>query len=122
MFRSPLMIGSDLTRIDDETLALLTHPELLRINQASSGNDEIQHDAEHSVWCAHSADGRHCWLALFNLSEAARVLQVDLAAHGLGDCSQAIDIWQSTPVACGPGRLSQEVAAHAVGLIRLQRR
>jgi len=122
MFRSPLMIGSDLTRIDTETLALLTHPELLEINQTSTGNDEIQHDAEHSVWSAHSTDGAHCWLALFNLSESTRPVQVDLGAHGLAAFTQATAVWPSTPVAVSAGRLSQEVAAHAVGLIRLQRR
>ena len=36
--------------------ALLTHPELLRINQGSIENDEIAHSAGHSVWRARSGD------------------------------------------------------------------
>ena len=41
--RSPLMIGADLTKLDDFTLSLLTNDEVLAVNQKSSGNRELFH-------------------------------------------------------------------------------
>jgi len=121
LFRSPLMIGCDLTRHEAKTLALWTHPELLRINQTSRGNDELPQDAEHSVRATYSADVRQCWLTLFNLSEAARPITIDLAAHGLAGLGAAVAVWSRAPVPPGAGRLSQEVTPHALSLNRLQR-
>ena len=36
--RSPLIMGGDLRHLDAPTLALLTNPEILAVNQASTGN------------------------------------------------------------------------------------
>jgi len=119
MFRSPLMIGSDLTRIDPETLSLVTHPELLRINQGSVENDEISHSAGHSVWRACSADHATTWIALFNLDEAPKTLRTPLGQHGTLRPATITDIWTGSAVSAAGGILEITVAPHDVSLLRL---
>jgi hypothetical protein len=64
--RSPLMIGADLTKLDPQTLALLTNDEVLAVNQASSGNRPLLPDTEsRAAWIADAPDGGR-YVALFN--------------------------------------------------------
>ncbi len=64
--RSPLILGADMTRMDDFTLNLLTNPEVLAVNQASTGNRQISNENNLIVWAADipGSDGRY--VALFN--------------------------------------------------------
>ncbi|MGI8771167.1 MAG: glycoside hydrolase family 27 protein [Acidobacteriaceae bacterium] len=41
IFRSPLMFGGDLPSNDDMTLALISNPEVLAVNQASTGGHQV---------------------------------------------------------------------------------
>ena len=52
--RSPLILGADMTRMDDFTLALLTNPEVLAVNQASTNNRQFSREDD-----PHRMDGRH---------------------------------------------------------------
>jgi len=65
--RSPLMIGADLTKLDAETLALLTNDEVIAVDQASANNRQLFRNADGAVgWVADTADGRGRYVALFN--------------------------------------------------------
>ena len=44
IFRSPLMIGTEMTRLDDWTLSLLTNAEVLRLLQHSKGARQLERD------------------------------------------------------------------------------
>lgn len=70
LFRSPLMLGTDLTQIDDETLKLITNDEILLMNKSpyqarmlSKTNDENV-----VVW-TNQADENSAYYGYFNLSE-----------------------------------------------------
>jgi len=64
--RSPLILGADMTRMDDATLKLLTNPEVLAVNQASTNNRQIKNENDLIVWAADSPDGRDRYVGLFN--------------------------------------------------------
>lgn len=65
--RSPLILGADMTRMDADTLKLLTNREVLAVNQASSGNRQISRDSDDRiVWAADAPDGKDKYVALFN--------------------------------------------------------
>jgi hypothetical protein len=120
MFRSPLMLGCDLTRLDDETIGLIAHPELLRIDQRSVGNDEISQSPTHSVWSARDPEGGARWVAAFNLGEQAQVIDVDLCARGEAVPATAHEIWADRSIAVAGRHLRLDVAPHAVQLLRLR--
>ncbi len=68
MARSPLILGANLTLLDDETLALLTNRDLIRIDQQGSGAHEVSHNGDTIIWRSHLPQGEEA-VAVFNLSD-----------------------------------------------------
>jgi alpha-galactosidase len=64
--RSPLILGADMTQLDKLTLNLLTNPEVLQVNQASSGNRQLSRKDDLIVWTANVPQSRDRYVALFN--------------------------------------------------------
>lgn len=64
--RSPLILGADMTRMDDFTLALLTNPEVLAVNQASTNNRQFSREDDLIVWTADIPGSDDKYVALFN--------------------------------------------------------
>lgn len=67
IFRSPLMIGTDLTLLDDWTKKLLTNKEVLDLLSQSAGARQIQRDEKKVVWCSKDTKENAGYLAIFNL-------------------------------------------------------
>jgi hypothetical protein len=66
--RSPLFLGGDVALLDDATLALLTNPEVLAVNQGSSGNRQLFRRGDRVAWVASAPGESVRYLALFNLA------------------------------------------------------
>jgi hypothetical protein len=64
--RSPLILGADMTKLDDFTLGLLTNPEVLAVNQASARNRQLSRKYDLIVWAAEVPDSPDRYVALFN--------------------------------------------------------
>jgi hypothetical protein len=64
--RSPLILGADMTKLDEFTLNLLTNPEVLAVNQASSGNRQLTRKDDLVVWTAEVPGSPDRYVALFN--------------------------------------------------------
>ena len=64
--RSPLIFGGDMTKLDPFTLGLLTNPEVLAVNQASTGNRQLSRQDDLVVWTAAVPDSRDRYVAFFN--------------------------------------------------------
>lgn len=67
IFRSPLMIGTDLTLLDSWTKNLLTNREVLGLLSHSAGARQIQRDEKKVVWCSKDTKENASYLAIFNL-------------------------------------------------------
>jgi alpha-galactosidase len=85
MKQSPLILGANLTLLDDATLRLLTNRDLLRIDQQGEGGGHIQLD-DHSdlrVWAARvrKSGAEKTVIALFNLGDTP--LHVDRSVKDL---------------------------------------
>jgi alpha-galactosidase len=64
--RSPLILGADLTQLDDFTRALLTNPEVLSVNQKSTNNRQLSRRDDLIVWTADVPNSRDRYVAFFN--------------------------------------------------------
>ncbi|RZL38248.1 MAG: glycoside hydrolase family 27 protein [Rubrivivax sp.] len=118
--RSPLIMGGDLRHLDDATLALLTNPEVLAVDQASTDNQPHFVADGVRVWSARPADGRGRYVALFNTSDKAREVGIALRDLGLDSSPRKVrDLWERRPLADAAGRLAQVIAPHGAGLYRL---
>jgi len=64
--RSPLILGADMTRLDEFTINLLTNPEVLAVNQASENNRQVSSENDLFVWAADVPGSDDKYVALFN--------------------------------------------------------
>jgi alpha-galactosidase len=93
IFRSPLMVGGRLPSADEWTLSLLTNPEVLAVDQHSSGNHPVITTDKIVVWRARSAHGYY--IAAFNLGSSAQKLRYRWSELGLGEKSYTLrDLWE----------------------------
>jgi alpha-galactosidase len=95
MFPSPLMVGGDLTRADAWTTALLTNPDVLAVDQHSTGNHPVTTTDKTVVWVAQSAAAGNRYLAVFNLTESSQTLQYGWKDLGFTSAKYKLrDLWE----------------------------
>lgn len=70
IFRSPLIMGGNLTLCDDWTESILTNAELIGVDQHSSGNHAVISTDKAAVWTAKPESGDGAYIAVFNLDSA----------------------------------------------------
>ncbi|MGD0648483.1 MAG: glycoside hydrolase family 27 protein, partial [Acidobacteriaceae bacterium] len=77
--RSPLILGANLTLLDEPTLALLTNRDLIAINQTATSSSQVLHEGDLIVWQADLPNNRIA-LAFFNTGDAPMRLKRTFAA------------------------------------------
>ncbi|MDQ8205677.1 NPCBM/NEW2 domain-containing protein [Pelagicoccus sp. SDUM812003] len=103
--RSPLIFGGDMTRLDEFTLKMLTHPAMLEVNQNSVNNRQVYRKNNHIVWMADVPGSDDKYLALFNAQSEGESLDFASADY-------------ASPVIAGKGQ-SQEIELDITGASRL---
>lgn len=96
IFPSPLMVGGDLTAADAWTTELLTNPEVLAVDQHSTGNRPVVAREGTVVWMADQSDAvlAH-YLAVFNISSSTESLHFLWKDLGLPPGSYRLrDLWE----------------------------
>ena len=72
IFRSPLMIGGEMTGFDDFTMSLLTNEEILKMHSNSRHSHQVWrkkiNEIEHILWIAMSSSGGQ-YIAVFNVGD-----------------------------------------------------
>jgi hypothetical protein len=67
IFGSPLMLGAEMTMLDEWTLSLLQNEELLRLENGRFVSRQVLRDKEKCVWAALDPESGEHFVALFNL-------------------------------------------------------
>jgi alpha-galactosidase len=118
--RSPLILGADLTKLDDATLALLVNHEVLAVNQHSSANRQLFRTAEGLIaWVADVPGSADKYLALFNTGNIPAAVPVTFADIGLTGTVQIRDLWSAKNLTPSADHFAPELPAHGSGLYRL---
>ena len=78
IFGSPLMLGAELTQLDDWTLSLLQNEELLRLENGKFRSKQVIRDAEKCVWASVNPASSERYVALFNLTDEPKTVAVSL--------------------------------------------
>lgn len=90
LFGSPLMVGAELTKLDDWTLSLLTNQEVLAMLTPDCRPRQLCRDEEKAVWTAENAKQGTRYIT--------SPIQSRLSPHP----------WRPTRAwSCGPGRLPE---------------
>jgi hypothetical protein len=83
MFRSPLIMGGNLTASDRWTTRLLSNADVIAIDQHSAGNHAVIDRPEEAVWTARPENGDGYYIAVFNLADTAKTFAFDWNTLGL---------------------------------------
>jgi alpha-galactosidase len=119
MFRSPLILGGDLTALSDFETGLITNGELLDIDQNSSGCRQASSDAGSIVYFAEQPAKHRKYVALFNVSDGSRQVKCSFGQMGIPGSYGVREIWSGRDLGTCSGEISAEVAAHGVALFEL---
>jgi alpha-galactosidase len=95
IFPSPLMVGGELPSADAWTTSLLTNPEVIAMDQHSTGNHPVITTDKVVVWVAQSSLTKSEYLAVFNTAESSQTLQYAWKDLGFtGPKYKLRDLWQ----------------------------
>ncbi|MDL2300889.1 glycoside hydrolase family 27 protein [Lachnospiraceae bacterium OttesenSCG-928-D06] len=96
LFGSPLMLGGEMTLLDDFTLSLLTNKYVLAMLTPDCVPSQFSLDKEKAIWTASNSLTGDTYVALFNLSDDAlsfTVLLEDLGIKTPEDTSSVMELW-----------------------------
>ena len=121
IIRSPLMFGGDLPSNDAWTLSLLTNADVLAVNQNSHHNHQSYLQDEILAWTAEVPGSRDRYVAVINLSDHERAVQlpweaVDVPAGAL----RVRDLWAGRDLEPQTS-LQVTLRPHASWLVRVSR-
>ena len=123
MARSPLILGCNLTELDDVTKSLLTNKEVIAVNQQAVASEEVASAPEDAarmrVWIS-TAAGAHSahYMAVFNLENSAMSRDVAWPAALAGASHAAYDVWNQKSVDAAKS-LHVDLPAHGCALFRI---
>ena len=120
LLSSPLLIGCDLTQLDEFTLNLLTNDEVLEVNQDPLGKQaaRVAKDGYHEVWAKKMEDGSTA-VGLFNRDEMPQTVTATWADLGVSGKARARDLWRQQDLGTFENSFSAEIPRHGVVLVRL---
>ncbi len=123
LLASPLLIGCDLTRLDDFTLNLLTNDEVLEVNQDPLGKQAVCIDKKGTseVWMKEMEDGSKA-VGLFNRDFPflkSRDVTVRWSDLGIEGEHRVRDLWRQKNLGAFHDSFTAEVRPHGVVLIRV---
>ena len=93
IFRSPLMIGTDLPKLDEKNLKLITNQEILAMNKLPSQayQDTSSSNQNIVVWVNEAEDESSYYECYFNLSEKVQTVKLKLT---VGKNDNIRDLWE----------------------------
>jgi hypothetical protein len=96
MMRSPLILGANLTRLDDWTVHLLTNPDVIKIQQTGHNQRQVSREGNVVVWTS-AGPGDTRYLALFNLGDSDKTVQQKYTFYNLPrESYSARELWTQT--------------------------
>ncbi len=127
LLSSPLLLGCDLSKIDDFTLGLLTNDEVLAVNQDSLGKQATQtsNDGTRIVYAKTLEDGSKA-VGLFNRGDTETTVKLSWGPWGSLPTEQGgkfvvRDLWRQKDIGTFDGKFETKVKSHGVVLIKMTR-
>lgn len=96
IFRSPLMIGGEMTGFDEFTMRLITNEEILAMHRNSRNAHQVWRRVidgnEYILWTASSAEGGR-YVAIFNAGEKEGEIEIPLSEIEIYDKVSGRELW-----------------------------
>lgn len=127
VFGSPLMLGTELTKLDDWTKWLLTRKEILKLTKGEYVGKQVERNEELAIWSCRGKETKEKYLAFFNLSEEEKIISCDCGQirQFVGENAEtaettAAELWSGEKVLVEEGILHSLVPPHGTKLFQLQ--
>lgn len=131
IFGSPMMLGAEMTKLDPETLALLTNREVLHLLSADCRARQVCLDDRRAVWVSTDTKTGSVFAALFNLSNETSEISVSVSelleplnlASPDTDTKNTIslyDLWNHDEITADPNSVRAELPAHGCVLWKIR--
>ena len=120
LMASPLVIGGDLTTLDDFTLSLLTNDEVIDVDQDVSGKQAapVSRSGELEVWAKDLADESKA-VGLFNRGEEDSEITVRWADLGITGKQMVRDLWRQKNLGKYSGEFRMKVNCHGAAMLTI---
>lgn len=121
LFRSPMMLGAELTKLDDWTLSLITNDDVLKLLTVSRNARQVRHDEHTAIWRADDCSEKCSYLALFHLSGEHTI---EVSAKELGFETflgkQLTELWTKESIQENSDHLTITLPEHGVSLFQIK--
>ena len=122
IFRSPLIIGGEMTKFDDFTMSLLTNKGILKMHRNARHSHQVwrrkMNGSEIVLWTAADAEGGQ-YAALFNIGENAADISVPLTELEIYEAKDITELWSNE--AFHADNISADLAPHSAKAYYLSR-
>jgi alpha-galactosidase len=117
IFRSPLMLGCELSSNDDWTQSLLTNDEVLGVLRRSRKARQVFADDQFVVWVADGDEEVAGYVAAFNLGVATAAVTIRLASAMFPERASIRDLWSHEELGVFERQVNVEVPSHGARLL-----
>jgi alpha-galactosidase len=120
LLSAPLLIGCDMSAMDEFTVALLTNGEVLAIDQDPLGKPagRVKSEGSKEIWARSLADGTVA-VGLFNLGVTAQSIQVGWADLKLQGSQSVRDLWAKKDLGSFAESFQATVPMHGAVLLKI---
>lgn len=126
LMAAPLVAGNDIRNITRPTLAILTHPEVIAIDQDSAGvqGRRIRKEGDFEVWAKPLGTNYDTWaIGLFNRSASASTMSILWSELGLDPAAVLVrDVWEKKDLGNFKDVYSVQVPSHGLALVKVSGR
>ncbi|MBS1948881.1 MAG: beta galactosidase jelly roll domain-containing protein [Bacteroidetes bacterium] len=119
LLSAPLLIGCDMSQLDDFTLNLLTNDEVLAVDQDAMGKSarKVFEKNTIQVWAKELEDGNKA-IGIFNLGDKAASASINFADLNLPSQLALRDLWRQQNLGTFKNSFTSSVPAHGVVLLK----
>jgi alpha-galactosidase len=121
LLAAPLLAGNDLSKMTPDTLAILTNPEVIALDQDALGmqGHRVAQEGQLEVWVKPLADGSKA-VGLFDRGESVMPVTAYFRDVGVGDTASVRDLWEKRDLGVFNSSFTAHVPKHGVVLVKVK--
>ena len=121
LLAAPLITGNDLAHMSPETLAILTNPDVIAVDQDPLGVEghRVWEEGPLEIWMKPLADGSKA-VGLFNREQSTIKITLKFSQIGIDGRAGVRDLWARKDLGVFDGSYSADVQEHGIVMIRVK--
>ena len=121
LLAAPLIVSTDLAKLSSAELAILTNPEVIRVDQDPLGIEghRVSQEGPLQVWAKLESGGSMA-VGLFNSGESVMPVSLDFRQIGFFHAVKVRDLWARKDLGIFQKTFSSQVPRHGVALIEVK--